>query len=311
MREKRQPLRKLMQIVGRVIVATAMVAVALAPCGTSVIAGSAEAAPKPVRIMTSFYPMYIATLNVTKDIPDVEVINLTQPQTGCLHDYQMTTADMTHLSSADILVVNGAGMETFLDKVIQQLPRIKVIQASKGIELIKGKGAEGDNPHIWCSVSLHIKQIQNIAAQLARVDPEHAPQYMKNATDYVARLDQLRTAMQKGLKNIQTRDIITFHEAFPYFANEFGLRIVAVIEREPGSEPSAKEIAKTIELVREAKTKALFAEPQYPAKAAATIAGETGARLYTLDPAVTGPMTKDAYIETMERNLSELQKALR
>jgi zinc transport system substrate-binding protein len=223
----------------------------------------------------------------------------------------MTTADMTRLSGADIFVVNGAGMEAFLDKVIQQIPRIKVIQASEGIELIKGKGAEGDNPHIWCSPTLYIKQIQNIAAQLARIDPERAPQYRKNATDYVARLDQLRAAMHKGLENIQTRDIITFHEAFPYFASEFGLRIAAVIEREPGSEPSAKEIAETIEIVRKARVKALFAEPQYPAKAAETIARETGAKLYTLDPAVTGPMTKDAYIETMERNLSELQKALR
>ena len=304
-------MQKLIQIVRRAIIATAMLVVALAPSGTSAIAEAAEVAPKPVRIITSFYPMYIATLNVAKDIPGVEVTNLTQPQTGCLHDYQMTTADMTRLSGADIFVVNGAGMEAFLDKVIQQIPRIKVIQASEGIELIKGKGAEGDNPHIWCSPTLYIKQIQNIAAQLARIDPERAPQYRKNATDYVARLDQLRAAMHKGLENIQTRDIITFHEAFPYFASEFGLRIAAVIEREPGSEPSAKEIAETIEIVRKARVKALFAEPQYPAKAAETIARETGAKLYTLDPAVTGPMTKDAYIETMERNLSELQKALR
>jgi zinc transport system substrate-binding protein len=300
-----------MRIVRRAIIATAMLAAALTPGGTSAIAGAAEAAPKPVRIITSFYPMYIATLNVAKDIPGVEVTNLTQPQTGCLHDYQMTTADMTRLSGADIFVVNGAGMETFLDKVIQQLPRIKVVQASEGIELIKGKGAEGDNPHIWCSPTLYIKQIQNIAAQLAQIDPDRAPQYRKNATDYVARLDQLRATMNKGLENIRTRDIITFHEAFPYFASEFGLHIAAVIEREPGSEPSAKEIAETIEIVKKSSVKALFAEPQYPAKAAETIARETGAKLYTLDPAVTGPMTKDAYIETMERNLSELQKALR
>ena len=83
-----------------------------------------------------------------------------------------------------------------------------------------------------------------------------------------------------------------------------------MIEREPGSEPSAKELASTIEIVKKAKVKALFAEPQYPAKAADVIAGETGAKLYTLDPAVTGPMQAEAYIDIMEKNLTELRKAL-
>ena len=89
------------------------------------------------------------------------------------------------------------------------------------------------------------------------------------------------------------------------------MHIAAVIEREPGSEPSARELAQTITLVRKAKVKALFAEPQYPSKAAEAIARETGAKLYTLDPAVTGPMRDDAYITIMTRNFSELRKALR
>jgi zinc transport system substrate-binding protein len=116
--------------------------------------------------------------------------------------------------------------------------------------------------------------------------------------------------MHEGLKDIQSRDIITFHEAFPYFAREFNLKIVAVIEREPGSEPSAKELAETIDIVKKAKVKALFAEPQYPTKAAEAIARESGAKLYTLDPSVTGPMTADAYVAIMEKNLAELRKAL-
>jgi zinc transport system substrate-binding protein len=86
---------------------------------------------------------------------------------------------------------------------------------------------------------------------------------------------------------------------------------VAIIEREPGSEPAAGELAKTIDVVRKSGVIALFAEPQYPAKAADVIAQETGAKVYTLDPVVTGPMEPDAYIRIMERNLEELQKALR
>jgi len=276
---------------------------------------TADSAAKPaekatVKIMTSFYPMYIATLNVAKGVPGVEVLNLTKPQTGCLHDYQMTPDDMAHLSGANIFVVNGAGMEAFLDKVVAQLPTLKIVKASDGIELIKGEGEEGDNPHVWVSVSLHIKQVENIAAQLAKADTAHADQYKTNGAEYVARLDRLRKKMHEGLKDVQTRDIITFHEAFPYFAREFNLKIAAVIEREPGSEPSAKELAETIEIVKKAKVKALFAEPQYPTKAAEAIARESGAKLYTLDPSVTGPMNADAYVEIMEKNLAELRKAL-
>ena len=271
---------------------------------------AAESPAAPLRILASFYPVYIATLNVAKDVPGVEVLNLAQPQTGCLHDYQMTPDDMMHLSGANIFVVNGAGMEAFLDKVVAQLPALKIVNASAGIELIRGEGDEGDNPHIWVSVSLHMRQVENIAAQLAQADPAHAEQYQKNGAEYVARLDQLRKMMHVGLKDIQTRDIITFHEAFPYFAKEFNLNIAAVIEREPGSEPSAKELAETIEIVKQAKVKALFAEPQYPAKAAEAIARESGAKLYSLDPAVTGPMKAEAYVEVMGKNLAELRKAL-
>ncbi|MEN6441422.1 MAG: metal ABC transporter substrate-binding protein [Syntrophobacter sp.] len=298
-------MRKWTKIIYQFVVSVAIISTALFPMGIP----TACAASKPVRITTSFYPMYIATLNVTKGIPGVEVRNLTKPMTGCLHDYSITTDDMKQLSKTDIFIVNGASMESFLDKVIKQLPKTQIVIATDGIELIKG--AEGDNPHVWVSVSLHIMQIRNIASQLAKVDPQHAKEYSDNAAAYVAELEKLRSDMHEGLDALKTRDIITFHEAFPYFAKEFGLNIAAVIEREPGSEPNAKELAETITLVKKAKVKALFAEPQYPAKAAQAIARETGAKLYTLDPAVTGPMKDDAYIKIMTKNLSELQEALK
>ena len=81
--------------------------------------------------------MYISTLNIVKDIPDVEVINMTAPQTGCLHDYSLSTKDLKTLSSADIFVINGAGMESFLDDVIDEYSDLKIIEASNGISLIE------------------------------------------------------------------------------------------------------------------------------------------------------------------------------
>ena len=259
----------------------------------------------PFRIVASFYPVYIATLNVAGGVPGVEVIDMAKPSTGCLHDYQLTPADLKTLTGASVLVINGAGMESFLDKALAQVPGLRTINASEGIELA------GGNPHVWVSISLAMKQVENIANGLAAMDPAHAELYRRNSAAYRARLDALRVKMHDALKDLRSRDIITFHEAFPYFAKEFDLRIVTVIEREPGAEPDARELARTIDTVRKAGVKALFAEPQYPAKAADTIAAETGARVYTLDPAVTGDLDPDAYLKIMGRNLSELEKALK
>lgn len=266
---------------------------------------------KMITIAASFYPMYILTLNVAQNIPNVKVIDMTKPMTGCLHDYAVTPNDMKTLEGAKYFVVNGAGMESFLNKVIQQTPNIKIIQASKGIKLIKGEGNEGDNAHVWVSISNAILQVKNIGEQLAALDPTNAISYRKNVETYVEKLEAERVKMHKALDNIKNRDIVTFHEAFPYFAKEFNLNILGVIEREPGSQPSAKELADTIDKVKKLKVKALFAEPQYSQKAADTIAKETGAKVYSLDPVVTGPMEADAYINIMDKNLKTLKEALK
>ncbi|TWH46398.1 metal ABC transporter substrate-binding protein [Sporomusa sp. KB1] len=263
-------------------------------------------------IVTSFYPMYIATINVTKGIPGIEVVNMTKPQTGCLHDYQLTPEDLKTLEKANAFVINGAGMEAFLDKTIKQQPQLKIIDASKNLELLKDETGE-ENPHVWVSVSNAILQVNNIAEQLAAVDTQNAAQYKNNAAEYVKKLEALQDTMHKSLDGAKNKDIITFHEAFPYFAKEFKLTIVSVIEREPGSEPSPAELEATINTIKKSHIKALFAEPQYSSKAAQTIAQETGAKVYTLDPVVTGeakPDAYDAYIRTMENNLKILQEAL-
>ena len=255
--------------------------------------------------------MYIFTLNVAKDVPNVEVISMTKPMAGCLHDYIITINDMKTLDSAQVFITNGADLESYMDKVTEQMPNLKVIESSKGIELIKSEGDEGANPHVWVSISNAIIQVKNIGEQLSTLDPNNAQKYKANTDIYIKKLETQREKMHKSLDTIVNRDIITFHEAFPYFAREFNFNIVGVIEREPGSQPSAKELKETIEQVNKLKVKALFAEPQYLAKSAEKIAKETGTKVYTLDPAVTGPMEADAYINIMESNLKVLEEALK
>lgn len=288
-----------------------LLSLALAGCGTS-SAPEKKTAEGPFRIVTSFYPMYIATINITQGIDGVEVMNMTKPQTGCLHDYQLATGDLKTLEKADAFVINGAGMEAFLDKVVSQQKALKIIDASKDIPLLKD--GDEENPHVWLSVTHAITQVKNIADQLAAADPKHADAYRKNAAAYVQKLEALKKEMHAALDPLPHKDIVTFHEAFPYFAQEFGLHIVAVIEREPGSEPTPEELKETIEKVKELPVKVLFTEPQYSPKAAEAIARETGAKIYTLDPVVTGEANdaaKDAYITTMGKNQATLAEALK
>jgi zinc transport system substrate-binding protein len=216
---------------------------------------------------------------------------------------------MKKLADAQVLVANGAGMESFLDRVAGQYPGLKVITLAEHIPLLKGAGGSGDNPHVWVSVSNAIIEVKNLGAALQKIDPAHAESYAGNTADYVGKLDALRQRMTKELAPYRGRGIVTFHEAFPYFAEEFGLNIAAVVEREPGSEPSARELADTITTVRRSGIKVLFSEPQYPALAARTIAAETGAKVYVLDPAVSGPDDPDAYLKIMESNLEVLKHA--
>ena len=266
-------------------------------------------ANQSLRVVTSFYPVYVAVLNVTAGIPGVEVSNLASPHVGCLHDYQLTAGDVRRLADADLLLVNGAGMEPFLGKVAQQSPGVRVVGVSEGIALLD------DNPHVWVSLEGARRQTENIAAALAAAAPDRADAFRANASAYNASLSALEEKMRAALAPYAGTPIVTFHQAFPYFARDFDLDLAGEIEREPGAEPSAWELADTVKLVRERKVKALFAEPQFPDKSAQVVARETGVRVYSLDPVVTGPSdpeeARGAYLRAMEKNLEVLQEALR
>ena len=275
--------------------------------------GQREDGKKEFRIVTSFYPVYIDVINIAKGIDGVSVVNMTKPQTGCLHDYQLTTEDMRTLESTDAFVINGGGMESFLEKAMKQNKDLKVVDASKSEKIHFLMEGDEPNPHVWMSVTYAMEQVMAITFQLCELDPAHDKEYRKNALDYVMKLEKLRDEMHADLDGLPHKDIVTFHEAFPYFAKEFKLNIVDVVEREPGTEPSPQELEATIEKVRKLPVKVLFTEPQYSPKAAETIAREAGASVYSLDPIVTGEASEqqmDAYIRAMKKNAATLKEAL-
>ena len=258
-------------------------------------------------IVASFYPIYIIAKNVVYNINGVRLVNMTSSDMGCLHDYSVTAEDMKNLKQADVFLINGAGMETFIDKIAGGYPPAKTFELSEGIKLIDD--GNNKNPHIWMSVSNVIIMVRNCVDALCQADIKNSESYKKNGDAYIRELNDLKAEMDEELKKIKGEKIITFHEAFAYFAKDYDLTISAVVEHNPGMEPSAKELADLIDAVARLKIKYIFAEPQYSSFAAEIVAKETGAKTLILDPIVTGPDDRTAYIKSMKKNTSVLAGA--
>ena len=290
-------------------------------------------------VVTSFYPIFIFVRNLCDGIEGMQVQNLAAPDFGCLHDYQLTVSDMKALSKADIFCINGAGMEEYLTHVYDALPELSVIDASDGAEevrLIDGDGepAEHDhdeddeehedhhehshehhhdlNPHIWMDVSNAVIMVRNLTEGLSEAMPNHREAFERNRDRYIARLESLDAELKEALSSLIRRDIVTFHEAFPYFAYAYGLNVAAVMAVEPGDALNPKEMMDLIRTEKELGNPPLFTEPQYDSPIARTVSEETGASLYSLDPCVTGPENPPLtyYEDVMRENLRILQTAL-
>ncbi len=273
-------------------------------------------------VVTSFYPIWLIALNLADSIPGLSVLNLAAPDTGCLHDYQLQTGDMKTLAEADLFLINGAGMESYLDLVFSAFPDLPVADASKGIPLLHdldaleiGQGEEtGEaNAHIWLSAQNASQMARNMAEAMISVFPDRADQIRTNLESWCGRMDVLDAELKSGLENLPRKGIITFHEAFPYFASAYGLEVLAVVNREPGETLTPAQLAALTDTVVELGLPPLFVEPQYEDLSARVLASETGAGVYTLDPVVTGPekdVPLDYYESAMRKNMQVLQDAL-
>ena len=272
-------------------------------------------------VVTSFYPVWIITLNLTDGLNDVAVRNLAAPSVGCLHDYQLQPADMKALDGADALIVNGAGMEAFLPEITRTFPSLPVIEASEGIELLAEDDAvrigdaeeEEVNYHIWLDTMRAVLMAENIANGLADLMPQHRDVLLANLESYRERLTALDTQLREGLQDLPRRDIVTFHEAFPYFAAAYGLHVVAVVSKEPGEVVTPAQMGSLVMEIERLGNPPLFVEPQYTDLSAQTLSRETGSAVYSLDPVVTGPeenVPLDYYETVMIKNMETLVEAL-
>ena len=269
---------------------------------------SSKQEEQTLTVVTSFYPMYIAALNVIGDTDGVHLQNLSEPQTGCLHDFQLTPEDMKLLSKADVFIINGGGIESFMKDVAKSYPDLTIIEASEGIDLLEDEGEE--NAHAWMSVATYEEQVNHIAEGLAAADEKHASDYQKHADAYVVKLDALKERQQKVAEKIKEQSVILFHEAYDYVADDYGLNVAYVLDLDEERQVSAGEVADVLAAVRDDQVKYILAEELYGKSMGDTVEKETDAKVIYLDALNRGDYDADSYIKGMSANIDLIEQYL-
>lgn len=267
-----------------------------------------------VTIVTSFDPIYVAALNLADSIEEVEIQNLTENHTGCLHDYQMTTKDKKVLDAADIFLLNGADMEHVFEDVIASYEELTVIDSSEGISLLSGSGKndhQDTNGHIWMNPEYYRQQLQTISKALQQFDPKHKSQYKVNLELYDQKVQKLQEEMTLLTKELSEKEIVIFHEAFAYLAQALGLTVIYTLDMDEETSFRAGEVAQVIDEIRLHNVKYLWVEEQFTNSIAKSIAEETGAKLVVLSTLTNESnkedIPKEAYLNGMKRNLEKIR----
>jgi len=280
---------------------------------------NAQAADKKFQILASTFPIRLITLNIIHGKNNMNVDLLIPAQVGCPHDYALAPQDMKKLVEADVLIINGLGMEEFLGAPLKKInSSLKTIDSSRGIKDILQHSDNADhhhfrtNPHLFASPRMAAHLAINIANDLSRIDPSGAEFYLENARIYAKKMNKLADEFSALGKHLKNKNIVTQHSVFDYLARDMGLNIVAVLQEYDGQEPSAAEILKIIKTIRNENAKAIFTEPQYPQKIGHVIATEAGIVTKILDPVATGPKNAslDYYETVMRKNIKILKKTL-
>lgn len=311
----------------------AVLLLAIAGCSPGVESTSnstSEATPQSQRleVTATIFPMYLLTKAVAGDAAEVQLL---VPPGSEVHEYQSKPADVQQVAETDVLVKNGLGLEEFLESTLRsaQNQDLVEIDASQGIQALSPEativiaqdadhGHESDaahghdeaNPHVWLDPVRAQQQVQNIREGLSQADPANRAAYEANAAAYIQKLQQLDQRFRQQLQRCQQQPctFIAFHDAFPYLADRYGLRQVALVEL-PEDNLAPGDLQEVVSVAREEKVKALLAEPGVSNPALTNLAQDLSLKLGTLDPLESGQRDPQYYFTAMEKNLQALEQA--
>jgi len=281
------------------------------------------AATEKIKVVATILPTYLFTKAVAGDAADVSIL---VPPTTDVHDYQSTPDNVKAISTASILVKNGLGLEEFLDNTVKNAenPNLIIIDASKGIKIIDkispvdetvtedGHDHDHDhadgNPHVWLDPVLVKQQVTNIRDGLIAANSANKATYEANAAAYIQELDNLDQEFQQTLQKTPNCTFITFHDAFPYLAQRYNLKQVAVVQL-PEDQLSPADVQKAVKAVKKYNAKALFSEPGVDNKLLTSLGKDLNVTVRNLDSLETtgGDTNPQYYFQAMKANLQTLE----
>lgn len=279
-------------------------AVALAAAGGVVACRQASPAPEAPRVAATIFPLY----DIVREIggPDVRT-SVILPPGASPHTFEPTPGSVAEIAGASAVFQIGHGLDNWGSAMAQSAGVATVVTVDNGIALRRFEPNERDadhptpgdvDPHYFLTTRNAAIIASNVELQLSRLVPQAAPRFAERRSAYLRRLQRIELEMRGLLANLPIPEIATFHNAFGYFAEEYGLKIVAVFEPFPGREPGPKDVAEFQRRVRESRLKVIFAEPQMSIDAIAPIARDLGVRLSMLDD-MGGVPGRDSYVELM------------
>jgi zinc transport system substrate-binding protein len=280
------------------------------------LAGAAHGADSAggLKIGITLHPYYSFVANVVGD--RAEVIPLINAESNP-HGYSPQPDDMRRATDMDVMVVNGIGHDEWAFEIIEAAGRkdnLPLIYANNAVALLPVSGDQElvVNAHTFVSITAAVQQVYEIARGLGEIDPDNALFYRENAQAYGARLRRLRANYMTQFSELDTSSFksATMHGAYDYMMQEFGLSVAAVIEPRHGVNPTARQLARTIDDIKAANVNVLFAEAYFSSRLADTIQDATGVQVYSFSHIDAGPYTPTRFEEEMQANLDTLAEAI-
>jgi len=319
----------------------AVVAIAVALGGALSATSTTRAQSGPMRIVTGTAIAQDLVRQVGGDRVDAFSV---VPPGADPHTYQPTPRDVQALQGARLAFWNGLGLDDTAAELVaeQQLPGLRVVVLSAGIEPMMGgdhddhdahddheghdhEDGDGDahddehghahadgNPHLWLDPAYAIRYVEVIRDALVEADPASADTFRANATAYIAEINALDTWAKGEMATIpaERRKLVTFHDAFPYFAEHYGLEMVGVVLKSPGREPSAQEVAALVTEMKQHQIPTVFAEPQFNARILDLAAKDAGVQVKRLYSDAFDDQVK-TYLDLMRFNVTSVVEGLR
>jgi len=288
----------------------------VASAALAVVGGVHAAEAKRLKVGITLHPYYSFVANIVGDRADV--VPLIDADANP-HGYAPQPADMIRITSMDVLVVNGIGHDTWAFEILAasgMRDKLKLIYANDGVSLIPvagdPSGAKVVNPHTFVSTTAAIQQVYTIARALGELDPDNATYFRDNARRYALEIRKLRAEFDAKITGADLSKFrcATMHSGYDYILQELGLQVSAVIEPRHGVEPTARQLADTIDRIEAANVNVLFAEKYFASKLSDTIKEATGVRMYSISHISAGEYTPKKFVDEMRENLATLAEAI-